>query len=68
VLEGTGLGKDGRLRVVEPMGYLGFLRVMSEARLVLTDSGGVQEETTILKVPCPALRESTESPITVEMG
>jgi len=50
------------------MGCLEFLKVLSEARLVLTDSGDVQEETTILKVPCLALRESTERPITVEMG
>ena len=60
--------RTGRLRLVEPMGYLEFLKVMSEARLVLTDSGGIQEETTILKVPCLTLRESTERPITVEMG
>jgi UDP-N-acetylglucosamine 2-epimerase (non-hydrolysing) len=55
-------------RLVEPMGYLEFLKVMSEARLVLTDSGGIQEETTILKVPCLTLRESTERPVTVEVG
>jgi UDP-N-acetylglucosamine 2-epimerase (non-hydrolysing) len=51
-----------------PLGYLAFLRLMSEARLVLTDSGGVQEETTILGVPCLTLRENTERPITVEQG
>jgi len=53
---------------VEPLGYLDFLRLMAEARLVLTDSGGIQEETTILKVPCLTLRENTERPVTVEVG
>ena len=56
------------LRLIEPLGYLDFLRLMAEARLVLTDSGGIQEETTILKVPCLTLRENTERPITVEVG
>jgi UDP-N-acetylglucosamine 2-epimerase (non-hydrolysing) len=56
------------LRLVEPMGYLEFLRAMSQAKVVLTDSGGIQEETTILKVPCLTLRESTERPITAEVG
>ena len=50
------------------MGYLEFLRLMSEARLVLTDSGGIQEETTILQVPCLTLRLNTERPITIERG
>jgi UDP-N-acetylglucosamine 2-epimerase (non-hydrolysing) len=56
------------LRLIEPLGYLDFLRLMSSARVVLTDSGGIQEETTILQVPCLTLRENTERPITVEMG
>ena len=56
------------LRIVEPMGYLDFLKLMSAASLVLTDSGGIQEETTILKVPCLTLRNSTERPITAEVG
>ena len=56
------------LRLVEPLGYLDFLRLWSGARLVLTDSGGVQEETTALSIPCLTLRESTERPITVRMG
>ena len=51
-----------------PLGYLEFLRLTSEARLVLTDSGGIQEETTILNVPCLTLRENTERPITIEQG
>jgi UDP-N-acetylglucosamine 2-epimerase (non-hydrolysing) len=56
------------LRVIEPLGYLDFLRLYSGARLVLTDSGGMQEETSVLGIPCLTLRENTERPITVEMG
>jgi UDP-N-acetylglucosamine 2-epimerase (non-hydrolysing) len=56
------------LRWIDPVGYLDFLRLMSCARLVLTDSGGIQEETTVLGIPCITLRENTERPITVEMG
>lgn len=67
-------GLDDRLkemtdfRLVEPQGYLDFLKLMAESRLVLTDSGGMQEETTILGVPCMTLRENTERPITIEQG
>lgn len=57
-----------RLRTVEPMGYLEFQSLISEAGLVLTDSGGLQEETTVLGVPCVTLRENTERPITIEQG
>ena len=56
------------LQIIDPLGYLDFLRLMSSARIVLTDSGGIQEETTILKVPCLTLRENTERPITLEIG
>ena len=56
------------LRIVDPLGYLDFLNLSSSARLVLTDSGGIQEETTALGIPCLTLRENTERPITVEMG
>jgi UDP-N-acetylglucosamine 2-epimerase (non-hydrolysing) len=56
------------LRLTEPLGYLDFLRLYSGARLVLTDSGGIQEETTALSIPCLTLRENTERPITVSMG
>lgn len=59
--------KTGICRI-EPLGYLDFLSLMSEARLVLTDSGGIQEETTILGVPCITLRENTERPVTVTDG
>jgi UDP-N-acetylglucosamine 2-epimerase (non-hydrolysing) len=56
------------LRLEEPLGYLEFLSLTSAARLVLTDSGGLQEETTALGVPCLTLRENTERPITVSEG
>jgi UDP-N-acetylglucosamine 2-epimerase (non-hydrolysing) len=56
------------LRLIEPLGYLDFLRLYSGARLVLTDSGGIQEETSALGIPCLTLRENTERPITVTMG
>ena len=68
------LGLTGRvekikgLLVIDPSGYLDFLQLLSSARLVLTDSGGIQEETTVLGIPCVTLRENTERPITVEMG
>jgi UDP-N-acetylglucosamine 2-epimerase (non-hydrolysing) len=62
-------GHDWRpVRLVEPMGYLEFLGLMARARLVLTDSGGIQEETTALCVPCLTLRQNTERPITVQIG
>jgi len=56
------------LRLVDPLGYLDFLGLTDAAALVLTDSGGIQEETTVLGVPCLTLRENTERPITVEQG
>ena len=56
------------LLVISPVGYLDFLQLLSGARLVLTDSGGIQEETTVLGIPCITLRENTERPITVELG
>ena len=56
------------LRLIDPLGYIDFLSLYSTARLVLTDSGGIQEETTALGIPCLTLRENTERPITVEMG
>jgi UDP-N-acetylglucosamine 2-epimerase (non-hydrolysing) len=56
------------LHLLDPIGYLDFLKLQATARLVLTDSGGIQEETTILKVPCITLRENTERPVTAEIG
>ena len=58
---------DG-VRLLGPAGYLDFIALDADARLVLTDSGGVQEETTVLGVPCLTLRDSTERPITVTEG
>jgi len=63
---GPRAGED--LRLLEPLGYLDFVRLTAEARLVLTDSGGIQEETTVLRVPCVTLRENTERPVTVTHG
>ena len=57
-----------QLRMVEPLGYLDFLKLTANAAVVLTDSGGIQEETTILGVPCLTLRDNTERPITVSQG
>ncbi len=62
------LPENSRLLLVPPMPYLDFMRLMSEARLVLTDSGGIQEETTVLQVPCLTLRANTERPVTVDQG
>jgi UDP-N-acetylglucosamine 2-epimerase (non-hydrolysing) len=54
--------------MLDPLGYLEFMSLMTRAKLVLTDSGGLQEETTALGIPCLTLRENTERPITVEQG
>jgi UDP-N-acetylglucosamine 2-epimerase (non-hydrolysing) len=56
------------VRVTGPLGYLDFVALMAQARLVLTDSGGVQEETTVLGVPCVTVRTTTERPVTVSEG
>lgn len=56
------------LIVTEPLGYLDFLCLMSNSRFVITDSGGIQEETTVLNVPCITIRNNTERPVTVEQG
>ena len=57
-----------QLMLVDPLGYLDFLHLMSRARMVLTDSGGIQEETTFLGIPCITLRENTERPVTIKIG
>jgi UDP-N-acetylglucosamine 2-epimerase (non-hydrolysing) len=59
---------SGRVRIIEPLAYLDFLCLMSSAQLVITDSGGIQEETTCLNVPCVTVRENTERPITITSG
>lgn len=56
------------VHLMDPIGYLDFLKLNSCAKVVLTDSGGIQEETTVLKIPCITLRENTERPITAEIG
>ena len=56
------------LILTEPQGYLEFLQLMQNASVIITDSGGIQEETTFLKIPCLTFRDSTERPVTVEMG
>ncbi len=64
----AGLSGSAGVRLVEPLGYLDFLGLMDQARFLLTDSGGIQEETTALGVPCLTLRANTERPITIEEG
>ena len=57
-----------RIHLIEPLGYLDFLKLMMESRFVMTDSGGMQVETTVLKIPCLTLRDTTERPITIKAG
>jgi len=61
-------GKKSGLILVEPLGYLDFLALMTSASIVITDSGGIQEETTYLKIPCLTARPNTERPITISKG
>jgi len=63
----TGSGKMG-VRLMPPLGALEFLSLMRNAKFVLTDSGGIQEETTFLQIPCITIRENTERPVTVDVG
>ncbi|RNC67203.1 MAG: UDP-N-acetylglucosamine 2-epimerase (non-hydrolyzing) [Desulfuromonadales bacterium] len=65
---GSGIGSDSGIVITEPLGYLDFLKLTREAKVVFTDSGGIQEETTVLGVPCVTLRENTERPVTVTCG
>ena len=67
-LEAAGLVANERLRIVEPLGYVDFLSLVRGAALVVTDSGGIQEETTVLGVPCLTVRPNTERPITITHG
>jgi UDP-N-acetylglucosamine 2-epimerase (non-hydrolysing) len=68
-LEAAGLIDDGdRLRIVDPLGYVDFISLVRGAALVVTDSGGIQEETTVLGVPCLTVRPNTERPITITHG
>jgi len=67
-IEAAGMKVPEGIRLLEPMDYAEFIGLEAEARLVITDSGGVQEETSVLGVPCLTYRDSTERPITVEQG
>jgi UDP-N-acetylglucosamine 2-epimerase (non-hydrolysing) len=71
-LESNGLWKKleaaRAVKLSPPLGYLEFLSLSSHSRIIVTDSGGLQEESTVLSVPCLTLRESTERPITVSVG
>ncbi len=67
-LEAAGLGLHLRVHVALPLGYLEFIALVKGAQAVITDSGGVQEETTLLRVPCLTLRPNTERPVTVTSG
>jgi UDP-N-acetylglucosamine 2-epimerase (non-hydrolysing) len=67
-LAAAGLLGAPRVRVVDPLGYIEFMSLVREASAIITDSGGVQEETTLLRVPCLTLRPNTERPITITSG
>lgn len=67
-LEQAGLSVSERIHLLDPLGYVEFLGLVAGAAVVLTDSGGIQEETTVLGVPCLTLRDNTERPATVEQG
>ena len=67
-LKGAGMSDSWGIHFVDPLGYLEFISLISAARIVITDSGGIQEETTFLHVPCLTLRDNTERPITITHG
>jgi UDP-N-acetylglucosamine 2-epimerase len=67
-LSAAGLGDHPRVHVLDPLGYLEFMALVKGATAVITDSGGVQEETTLLRVPCLTLRPNTERPVTISSG
>ena len=68
MMEGHGITFSDRVSLLPPLGFREALFLWKDARLVMTDSGGLQEETTAVGVPCVTLRENTERPITLEMG
>ena len=68
MIEKFGLDVNSSIILTEPLGYFKFLQLLQRAKAVLTDSGGIQEEACILKVPCVTLRENTERPETIEVG
>ena len=65
---GERIKKTRNFKLIDPLGYLDFLHLMKHAKFVLSDSGGIQEETTVLGIPCLTLRNNTERPVTVELG
>lgn len=65
---GLNLDQNSSFRLIDPLGYLDFLALQCQASFVITDSGGIQEETSYLNIPCLTLRENTERPITITMG
>jgi UDP-N-acetylglucosamine 2-epimerase (non-hydrolysing) len=67
-LRDAGLCQGSSIRLLEPLGYLEFISLLAGARIVLTDSGGLQEESTFLNVPCLTLRDNTERPVTIAQG
>lgn len=67
-MEKNGVNLSDSIRLIEPLGYLDFLKLLNNSCLVLTDSGGIQEETTILGIPCLTMRDNTERPVTVGQG
>ena len=60
--------KMKNIKIIEPLSYLDIVKIMKESKFVLTDSGGIQEETTVLQIPCLTLRKTTERPETVSLG
>ena len=62
------LSRPENLLIINPLPYIKFLSLLYGARIVVTDSGGVQEESTFLKIPCITLRENTERPVTIDHG
>jgi UDP-N-acetylglucosamine 2-epimerase (non-hydrolysing) len=67
-LEAAGIEAIEHVRILEPLGYIDFMSLLRGSSLAVTDSGGVQEETTILRIPCLTVRRNTERPITVTHG
>jgi UDP-N-acetylglucosamine 2-epimerase (non-hydrolysing) len=67
-LRDAGLCEDSSIRLLDPLGYIEFISLLSGARIVLTDSGGLQEESTFLDVPCLTMRDNTERPVTITHG
>ena len=62
------ISSSENLIITDPIGYLDFMQLMQNAKLLLTDSGGIQEETTYLGIPCITMRDNTERPATIELG